>query len=150
MTTIVVLGAGPLGMVTNPRRTALNVQCSEWLESLLDRGVRVIHPEIADYEVRRELVRVGRTKGLQRLDEMKSTLEYLPLSTAAMLRATDFWAYARNRGTPTAEPAALDADAILAGQTVLLGSNDEQAIVATTNPTHLSLFVPAFDWQLIE
>ncbi len=136
-------------MVTNPNRSPLNEQCSQWLEVLLERGIRVILPEITDYEIRRELVRADRTKGLQRLDLMKSTLEYLPISTAAMIRAAEFWAYARNRGTPTAEPAALDADAILAGQASLLASDDEEVVIATTNPAHLSLFASAHDWRAI-
>ena len=62
---------------------------------LLDSGRRILVPEIADYEVRRELIRAGKTKGLARLDELKMTLGYLPITTAAMLKAAEFWAYAR-------------------------------------------------------
>jgi len=63
-------------------------------------------PEIADYEVRRELLRAGKVAGIGRLDELKSRLTYLPISTLVMLLAADFWAEARKRGRPTADPKA--------------------------------------------
>lgn len=50
---IVLLDAGPLGMVTNPRATPETDRCNRWLESLLSRGHEAAIPEIADYEVRR-------------------------------------------------------------------------------------------------
>jgi hypothetical protein len=56
------------------------------------RGRRVIVPEIADYEVRRELLRANRVSGLARLDGLARLLEYLPLTTAAMRQAVVFWA----------------------------------------------------------
>jgi hypothetical protein len=49
-------------------------------------------PEIADYEVRRELLRANRVSGLARLDGLARLLEYLPLTTAAMRQAVVFWA----------------------------------------------------------
>lgn len=80
---------------------------------LLAGGVHVLVPEIADYEVRRELLRANRSRGLAHLDRAKTTLGYLPISTAAMLQAAEFWAQARRQGQPTAPDRALDADAIL-------------------------------------
>jgi hypothetical protein len=111
---IVLLDAGPLGLVTNPRATPENQQCKQWLTTLLASGVRVWVPEIADYEVRRELLRAGRVQGVSRLDQLKLTTGYVPLSTPAMLQAAVFWAQARRLGQPTASDAALDADVILA------------------------------------
>ncbi len=55
-----------------------------------------------------------------------------------MLKAAELWALARNRGTPTADPKALDADVILAAQTLQINGS-----VATENVEHLSLFVDA-------
>jgi len=57
---IVLLDAGPLGLVTNPHATVESQRCKRWLVDLLNHGVRVLVPEIADYEVRRELLRAGR------------------------------------------------------------------------------------------
>ena len=45
-----------------------------WLAGLISAGIEVRVPEIADYEVRRELLRVGSTRGIERLDELKVTL----------------------------------------------------------------------------
>jgi hypothetical protein len=51
-------------------------------------------PEIADYEVRRELLRARREVGIRRLDQLKEALTYLPITTAVMLRAAQLWAEA--------------------------------------------------------
>jgi predicted nucleic acid-binding protein len=107
----------------------------------------IIVPEIADYEVRRELLRAEKVGGLQRLDLIKATFAYLPISTSVMLRAAQFWAQSRKAGKPTAVDAALDADVILAAQTSILIDEGGQALIATSNPKHLSMFVPAFEWR---
>ena len=62
MSTLVFLDTGPLGMVTNPRATPQTERCTHWMEGLLARGVRVLIPEIADYELRRELRRAGKSQ----------------------------------------------------------------------------------------
>ena len=90
----------------------------DWLDGAIRRNDRIVVPEIADYELRRELIRAGKVAGLRRLDEMINVLEFLPLTTPAMRKAAEFWAEARNSGQPTAANAALDGDVILAAQTV--------------------------------
>lgn len=142
MSVIVLLDAGPLGMISNPSATQANLECFEWLESILTSGLQVIVPEIADYEIRRELLRANKTRGLHRLDLLKYTLDYLPLSTDVMLRAAELWADARKQGKPTADAKALDCDVILAAQAL-----SEGAIVATENVGHLSRFVEAKNWR---
>lgn len=144
MSQVVVLDTGPLGLVTNPRRSPQSVACAQWLQALVAHGLRVIVPEIADYEVRRELLRANKESGLARLDALASRLEYLPLTTAAMRQAAVFWAQARQHGQPTAEDKALDGDVILAAQAVTIGVTG--VMVATTNVGHLSRFVPAALW----
>ena len=71
---IVLLDAGPLGMATNPSQSPEPLECAAWLEHLLAQGAEVMIPEIADYEVRRELLRARRTQGLARLDQLKRAL----------------------------------------------------------------------------
>jgi predicted nucleic acid-binding protein len=104
----------------------------------------VIVPEIADYEVRRELLRAKKERGLARLDALTSRLEYLPITTAAIRQAAVFWAQARQQGHPTADDKALDGDVILAAQALTLGA--AEVVIATTNVGHLSRFAPAALW----
>jgi predicted nucleic acid-binding protein len=85
-----------------------------------------------------------RSKSIERLDQLKSLLTYLPINTEAMIKAAEFWAEARRRGKPTADPQALDGDAILAAQAAQMN-----AVVATENVGHLSLFVEARPWEQI-
>jgi predicted nucleic acid-binding protein len=110
-------------------------------------GVRVVIPEIADYEVRRELLRAKKTAGIERLDALADFLEYLPITTVAMRHAAGFWATARQQGQPTAGDKTIDGDMILAAQAVALGAAD--FVIATTNVDHLSRFVTAKLWQTV-
>ena len=144
---LVLLDAGPLGVASNPTASPLADRCNRWLELLLERDISVAVPEIADYEVRRELLRTQRWRSLSALDALKDELLYFPITTRAMLRAAAFWAQARSRGRPTADPQALDADAILAGQAAEAATEYQEVVVATTNPDHLSLFVDAEHWE---
>jgi predicted nucleic acid-binding protein len=141
---VVLLDTGPLGLVTNPRRSQQSVACAQWLQVLVAHGLRVIVPEIADYEIRRELLRARRDRGLARLDALASRLEYLPLTTAAMRQAAVFWAQTHQQGQPTADEKALDGDVILAAQAMTIGVAD--VVIATTNVSHLSRFAPAALW----
>ena len=52
MSKIVLLDSGPLGMISHPRNYP---EIKIWLANLLRSGTNVKIPEIADYEVRREL-----------------------------------------------------------------------------------------------
>jgi len=113
-----------------------------WLEARLLAGAVVYVPEITDYEVRCELIRAGKRKSVRKLDALIRQAAYLPLDTATMRRAAELWAQARNRGTPTAPPEALDADVILAAQAEKAG-----AIVATENVGHLARSVTARHWR---
>jgi len=106
-------------------------------------------PEITDYEVRRELLRLNKQKSVDRLDLLRATIGYIPITTATMLRAADFWAQVRKLGKPTADNKALDGDVILAAQAALLAEQGDEVIVATTNVGHLARFVDAREWQRI-
>ena len=81
------------------------------------------------------------------MDAFIEQVEYLAIETVAMRQAAVFWAEARRGGRPTAPDPALDADVILAAQATTLKRPD--VIVATTNPKHLSRYVPAALWTEI-
>ena len=108
MSRVVLLDAGPLDLVTNPKLSSESAACTNWLQSLVSQGTRTLLPEIADYEVRRELLRAGKTQGLERLDALTKLLEYLPITTSAMRQAALLWAQARQQGQPTAGDKTID------------------------------------------
>lgn len=147
MSRVVLLDAGPIGLVTNPKLSPESTLCTRWLQTLITSNIRVIIPEIADYEVRRELLRANKVRGISRLDELANSIEYLPITTAAMRQAAMFWAQARQQGQPTAGDKTIDSDMILVAQARTLDVVD--VIIATTNVGHLSRFVTADLWQNI-
>jgi predicted nucleic acid-binding protein len=147
MTQIVLLDAGPLGLLTRSPRIPEAAACYTWLRTRLASGSRVLLPEIADYEVRRELLRLKARSALHRLDALHDETIYLPLTTPVMRRAAELWAQMRQQGTPTADPQALDGDVILAAQALAVPEPGDTAIVATTNVGHLGRLVPAARWQ---
>jgi hypothetical protein len=141
----VLLDSGPVGLLTHPHNPPPVVACRQWVARLQVAGWRVVLPEITDYEIRRELLLRGSTVGINHLDWLAGQLEYLPLTTAAMRRAAEFWAAVRKAGNPTAGPQELDGDVILAAQAITLG--DPNLVVATANVGHLSRSVTAELWQ---
>ncbi len=68
MASRIVLDTGPLGKISHPRP---NREIANWLERLLREGAIIYIPEIADYEVRRELIRAGLQESVNRLDRLK-------------------------------------------------------------------------------
>ena len=63
----IVLDAGILGLVSHPRP---NRAFAAWWDNVLTCEVVVAIPEIADYEVRRELLRADKKTGVKRLDQL--------------------------------------------------------------------------------
>lgn len=135
----IVLDSSPLSAICHPRS---GDEIRAWVARQRRKGSELIISEIIDYELRRELIRAGKTKSIERLDFLKTHLTYLPLDTPTMLRAAELWAEARQKGRPTAMDPALDIDVILAAQAERVG-----AMVATENVGHLSLFVEAKSWR---
>jgi predicted nucleic acid-binding protein len=147
----VVLDTTPLGLAGTRRGHPQGDACRIWLDALRQSSVRVVVPEVADYEVRRELLRVNATAGLRRLDALAAGLIYDPVTTAVMRTAAELWADVRRRGMPTAADASLDGDAILAAQAALLGAPGDVVEIATANAAHLGRFpgINAREWAAI-
>jgi predicted nucleic acid-binding protein len=138
-------------LLTHPRARPDAVACRHWAQALLAAGIRVIVPGIADYELRRELIRAGQAAGLRRLDPIHASCEFDPVTQTALDEAAALWAAVRNTGPTTAHPAAPDGDAILAAQTIVAANAGDVITIATDNPGHLSRF-PGVDgrpWQSI-
>ena len=145
---IILLDTTLLGLLTHPNPSATAIACKEWFDLHSGQGTRFVVPEIADYELRRELLRANKKHGLANLDLLLRQIEYLPLTTAAMRQAAWFWAQARQQGQPTANDNTIDGDVILAAQSATL--NNPNVIIATANLKHLSRFVPAELWENIK
>jgi predicted nucleic acid-binding protein len=158
MRRLAIRDTGPLGLVTHPGSRPEVKECQRWLDTLLIAGVRVVIPAIADYELRRELIRANRQQGLARLDTLIAEFGLEPIDQDVVLEAARLWADVRSFGLPTAPELALDGDCILAAQAnVLLRSSSQieeggavQAIVATTNLKHLSRMTTARHWRDLE
>ena len=140
-----LLDSGPLGLLANPTTRGPARELQDWARGRAVAGDRLVVPAIADYEVRRELLRAGLDAGLRRLDVLCSGLDFVPLTTAALRIAASLWADARNSGAPAAHDAALDGDVILAGQARTL-VNEGEVVVITTNVRHLARYVDARRW----
>lgn len=143
----ILLDTGVLALVTHPSNKDKQAECKKWFAARLHSGDRFVLPEIADYELRRKLLHKQFVETLRRLDELKDTIRYLPITTPAMQKAAEFWADARRRGLPTAPDPSLDGDVILAAQAVVLAEETSSALVVTDNVGHLSQFVTARRWE---
>lgn len=106
MAEYVLLDSAPLGSACRNPRHPVAVHCRQWIDGLLARGVLVAVPEITDFEVRRELMRVGAMASVSRLDALVTAggLIYVPVTTADWRQAAIFWADVRRQGVPTAHP----------------------------------------------
>jgi predicted nucleic acid-binding protein len=135
----ILLDASPLSAISHPQASP---EIVAWFFSHLRQGNQIIISELADYEVRRELIRAGKPQSLRRLDAFQRTLPVCPVSTSVLRRAAWIWAQARSHGKPSAHPKSLDADVIIAAQAEQL-----HAVLATSNAKHFSEFVDARDWQ---
>ena len=151
MNNIIVLDTGPLSMISNAKVTNANRDIKNWIKWQLAENVIVALPEIADYELRRELLLYGRKASISTLDTFGNIFEFLPFTRETTLKAAALWADVRQRGLPTADPAALNGDVLLAAQALgapdFLKVPDAEVIVVTDNINHLSRFVKAKSWR---
>lgn len=155
MSLSIFLDTGPLGILTNPKKPADTVDALRWAAGHLRAGNRLLVPSVADYEVRRELVRLGRTRGIASLDawNILPSDRYVMLTDSALRLASILWAQARNAGTPTADPKELDCDVLIAAQALdyqnTYALTPGELVMATVNVGHLSQFLRADLWQNI-
>lgn len=141
-----LLDSGPLGLLVHPRFT---IQLNLWARGLLESGTDVVLPEITHYELRRELIRTQNVESTRWLDTMAQTFRYEPITTPAIVRASELWAQTRRAGRPTADNKALDVDVILAATAIELQLSGDDIVVATTNVAHIGRFVAASEWTAI-
>lgn len=153
MARVVFLDSGPLHLACLRRDRPEVDRIRALIFTLRANRALVVVPEIADYEVRRELLRKGDQGfgALRRLDALIEHFLYAPISTGAMRRAAALWAEARRgpKASPTAHEHALDGDVILCAQALGYIGEGDRLIVATTNPRHMTRFLDARHWTAI-
>src|SRR5689334_15382489 len=110
MIKVVFLDSTPLGLLSQRHGIRSADEAHEWFAFHLSRGIRFVVPEIVDYELRRELLRLRKRTSVARLDAFNAARpdRYLPVSTAALRLAAEIWATVRQQGIPTADHHALD------------------------------------------
>ena len=136
-----LLDTGVLGQICHPRKHA---EVRAWFGRAVREHAFIVS-ELADYELRRELLRLGAATSLSRLDELSRELPYAPITTATWRHAAALWAVARNSGNVTAPPEALDGDVLVAAQAL-----EEGAVIVTTNSKHFkALSVTAMEWRAV-
>jgi predicted nucleic acid-binding protein len=82
-----LLDTSVLGWACHPRKDA---DVRAWLR----RAVAVhelLVSEVADYELRRELLRIGATRSFARLEELGRELAYVPVTTATWRSGAKLW-----------------------------------------------------------
>jgi len=125
-------------------------QCRRWVTDCEVAGHRIVVPAIAYYEVLRELELVRAKQQIERLqDYCLRSHRFIPITTSHLEVAAKLWAQVRKSGLPTADRHALDGDVILAAQALSLDQPSTEFVIATTNPGHISRFVPAIHWSEI-
>ena len=151
MSLTVFLDAGPLGLITNSKRTEDTLAVTRWIIAMRTAGRRFVVPAIAGFEVRCELIRAGKPRGIAQLDAFNAATpgRFLSVTDRTLLLAAEFWAQARNAGATTADPTKLNADVLIAAQAIDTGIPMSDFVIATSNLGHLSLFAPANLWNQI-
>ncbi len=145
----ILLDSHPLGLASAPTRNAESVAFTQWTIACLAAGHEIYVPEIIDYELRRELLRAGKTNSIRILNSLKASMNFLAINSSAMLLAATLWSQSRQSGLPTSDPKKLDIDVILAAQALTLGVHLSDLVIATSNVGYISRFVPADLWTNI-
>ncbi len=140
--TPLILDTGVLGRLCH-KNVNLRATVEARLKALVQAQSYAPHvSSIVDYELRRELLRLGSRWSLRRLDELRAGWPRIEVATPVLDRAAQLWADARLQGKQGAADGSLDADLILAAQAIGVGG-----AIVTTNPDHLMRFVHVEDWS---
>jgi predicted nucleic acid-binding protein len=152
---IVLIDTGVLGILCRPKPSEEVIQCERWLYELLSRGVNVFTSDICDYEVRRGLKleeKKGKSTGIEKLNELKDIIDFLPVTAEDLEIASEFWADSVMTGIQTAPESDINIDLIICAQYHQLQKENpgQKVVVATQNFRHLRRFANAEQWKKIK
>lgn len=85
MSRVILLDTNPLSKVTHPK---IDPKVQQWLKSLRDTKTFIRVPEIADYELRRELLRERKHKSIEHLNQL-SKICLIPITPETMRKAAE-------------------------------------------------------------
>jgi predicted nucleic acid-binding protein len=146
---IVLLDTFPASCVAKRpgSRPSLADRCHDWVDECEQKAHPVLVPALAYYEALREFERRQAAMQAERLKQYcLDPARFIPLTTEHLTLAARLWGETRRGGRSTASGDSLDGDVLLAAQALSLGLSPGEYVVATTNVSHLSRFVPAVDW----
>lgn len=149
---IIVLDTFPVSSTGKHPGTTLTLldQCRQWIDDCEGAGHLVLVPAICYYEALREMELRQAVSQIARLKQFcLQSRRFMPLTVNELELAAQLWGQVRRIGQPTADPQALDCDVVMAAQALSLGIPTSAFIVATTNPGHLSRYVPCDLWTNI-
>jgi hypothetical protein len=92
MARLILLDNGPLVLMVRAPGKPQVQRFLAWLNAVMTNGAVVVIPEIAHYEVRRELIRIRAVGSLQRLEyalDPSSGFDHLTLTTDAVVKAAE-------------------------------------------------------------
>lgn len=78
-----LLDTGVLGQICHPRKYG---DARAWFRRAVAEH-ELLLSEFADYELRRELLRIDSRRSLRRLDELTRELQYVPVTTATKVQS---------------------------------------------------------------
>ncbi len=147
----VPLDTGIIGLLCSSPMIQEVADCRAWIYRMIAIKTSVVLPDVTVYEARREMIRAGATVKLTRLGDLLKVFGRAPVTPDAWQKADEFWALVRSAGRPTADPHALDGDAILAGVAATIGARGDVVTIATSNVGHLATFpgIDARRWEAI-
>jgi predicted nucleic acid-binding protein len=144
MSLVLAFDSGPLGQLSHPDINRYP-DLFRWFAAHHIAGTEFIFLEISDFEVRRNLIVDRRRRALRRLNDIISFGRYLPITTSAMRLAAVLWANQRRVGRSVGDPKELNADVIVAAQSV-----QAKAILVTDNPKHFPVRLATSHWSAIK
>lgn len=102
MSLTILLDSLPPGLNTRPRASPLAAGSGRRTANAIARSATILVPEIADHELRRELIRARSTAGVAGLDAFIAQVGFRPIAIPEMRQAAAFWAEVCQQGRPTA------------------------------------------------
>lgn len=153
----IFLDAGPLGTLIYSKPQSRK-EIGDWMRSMREAGAKFALTSVADYEVRRELIRMSQSgkdkvrqefakRAIVRLDEFIEAVGYLSLSQEVLHCAAEMWGDMRRRGLATCDDKELDCDVILCAHAKVACGKD--GLIATSNDRHIGHLADNAEWHAI-